>query len=165
MIKKKFFICLVLAVMAIGANAQTTWNVRVGAGTFGIIKDNFDGVSQRFGPALTAECNIPFKLGGSYTFSPSILAALSSGSSDAYTEIVSCLHLGYKTVLSNNVLFFPKIGPMLGYCDNVWDSTCLLGPSAELAFEMKHFVVALNAYIGLIDETQPGGFLSFGYKF
>lgn len=167
---KKYFICLMLAVMAMGVKAQTTWNVRAGAGTFGVCVSESHGsgyeyiynyISQEIGPALAVECNIPLKKAGRYIFSPSICAAVIPDNSDV--EVMSLWHFGYK-VLGDGFLFVPKLGSIMGYCFG--DSeTVLLGPSTEMAFEIKHFVIALNAYVDLVNDRQFGAFLTFGYKF
>lgn len=151
---KKFFICLVLAAMAIGVQAQTTWNVRVGGGTFAD-----DDATQVYGPAFAVECNIPFRKASCYIFSPSVLAALGFGAYEGNCkEVLSLWHLGYK-VKGDGFLFIPKLGPMFGVNGNF-----VVGPSIEMAFEIKHLAVALNAHVD-VDAGNIGAHLTFGYKF
>ena len=58
-------------------------------------------------------------------------------------------------------MFIPKIGPAAGFCYE----TFVLGPSVELAFEIKHFVIAGNGFYGLGGENGNGFLLTLGYKF
>lgn len=51
--------------------------------------------------------------------------------------------------IGDKLLFFPKIGPAVGY-DTFSDFSAFnSGPSVELAFEYKHFVVAVNGYYSI----------------
>lgn len=74
-----------------------------------------------------------------------------------------------------NGLFFPKIGPAVGYDIYSDDRPFNFGPSVELAFEYKHFVAAINAYCA-VNEVERYDYyyagtnittasLTLGYKF
>ena len=152
---KKFISILLVALMAIGAEAQVTGNVRLGGGTIGSF---FDG---RFGiAALALEANIPFGANRRGVFSPSLLLGSQFKDSESNTFVVP-LHLGYKFVIGEGAMFIPKIGPAAGFCYE----TFVLGPSVELAFEIKHFVIAGNGFYGLGGENGNGFLLTLGYKF
>ena len=179
-IMKKLFITLFLAVMAIGANAQVTWNVRAGVAlanvdvkTYGSLRGSDMGVT----PALAIGCNIP--IGESkFTFSPTIISLL-AGKADYYysdyevkfTTINLPLYIGYKMKLSGNRYFVPKIGPYIGYLhtnedyDHYSNDGVRFGPSAELAFELNHFIVALSGSMAIYETCSGQGCLTIGYKF
>ncbi|MGM9688838.1 MAG: hypothetical protein ACI3YD_07275 [Alloprevotella sp.] len=161
---KKYLVILVLAFCAsVQSNAQTTWNVRAGGGMFSRIVEvyyeweNSDG----FGPMLSLETNIPFATGSKLCISPSLLFATYTASS---SEILLPIHFGYKLPVGNSGLFIPKVGPFVGYTFKSLQDV-LFGPSVELAYEYNHFIVALNASLGVIGEVTPHVFLSVGYKF
>ena len=173
---KKIFFCLVMALMAVCANAQVTWNVRVGTGISRIMYDEeFDWAETYHTPTLTVETNIPIIEGSLLTFSPSISIIYGKKRHgdliEAYGAILP-LHLGYKKFIGPNALFAPKVGLMMGYTradgrEN-WDekkiNNFMLGPSIEFPFEIKHIVVALNANMS-ITEYFYNASLTVGYKF
>lgn len=153
---KKFISILLVALMAMGAEAQVTGNVRLGGGTIG-------SVDGRFGiAALALEANISFGANRRGVFSPSLLLGSQFKTKDSESNaFVIPLHLGYKFVIGDGAMFIPKIGPAAGICcDNF-----VLGPSVELAFEVKHFVIAGNGFYGFGDERGNGFLLTLGYKF
>lgn len=159
---KKLFICLVIAFTAVCANAQVTWNVRAGGGIQSIVDDGeyFD-VDDIFVPTLTIETNIPLKSGSAWTFSPSV----SIGYALDYGIVATMpLHMGYKIPIGRSTLFCPKAGAIVGYIEDAWGSF-LLGPSIEIPFEIKHFVVALNANVSVVEDALFGAYLTVGYKF
>lgn len=152
-----------IAIMAMGANAQITWNVRAGAGVGS--HDNKEDLAF----SLFTQSNIPFSNNQIWTFSPTIqIAPVVDG------EPLLCLPLlfGYKNILGNHSFIIPKLGPFIGYDTN---GAFMVGPSVELAFEIKHFVVALNGVFSFTPteyddhptrEYNPYNFtLSIGYKF
>ena len=133
---------MALMMAALGAKAQVTTNVRVGCG---VITDNI-GMTGLF------QVNFPFLTGGAFTFSPSLEMDWAFGPSDWDEDITSRnlslpLQLGYKVPIRGNLMFFPKVGPAVGYefGDDVKDNFNI-GPSVELAFENKHFVGAIRGY-------------------
>ena len=163
---KKLFICMVLAMMAIGIDAQTTWNVRVGGGYMETSFETWNGGDYCsdgvFGALLAVEANIPFKkIANRWTFSPSLL--LSSDLGEIF-EIVAPLQIGHKVAMTRGSLFFPKFGVAVG-AEIGGAETLIVGPSAELAFEIKHFVFAINSYYGLNEPSRISAFASVGYKF
>lgn len=162
---KKLFICMVLAMMAIGIDAQTTWNVRVGGGLMQISEEGWNSWDREsydaFGALLAVEANIPFKhQANRWTFSPSILLS----SDFECFHIIAPLQVGHKIPMSRGSLFFPKLGVAVG-AEIGGEEILIVGPSAELAFEIKHFVFAINSYYGLNYPTRINAFASFGYKF
>ena len=149
---KKLLICMVMATMAVCANAQITWNVRAGAGFQHYESNDYYSGSKSEGalaPTLILESNIPLAKASPFTFSPSI-STYYTISSEVFGA--SCFaHFGYKIPIASNTLFCPKIGPMVGYQSA--ESTFLFGPSIELPFEINRIVVAANANVSLVDDT------------
>lgn len=138
---KKLLLALVMAVSVISAKAQTTMNVRAGYGN-NTESENITGVFQ---------VNMPFETGSKWTFSPSLQVdiALKLDSESGSQNILLPLYLGHKMQIGDKLLFFPKIGPAVGY-DTFSDFSAFnSGPSVELAFEYKHFVVAVNGYYSI----------------
>lgn len=169
-IMKKLFITLFLAVMAIGANAQVTWNVRAGValanGEFDVYGKAF-GSDMGVGPVLAIGSNIPLN-NSKFTFSPSIISVIKcsvNGGLD-FTTINIPLNIGYKIMLGNKSYFVPKIGPYIGYMHSSdWygsSDSYIIGPSAELALEINHIIVALS---GSMASESGQGCLTVGYKF
>lgn len=62
--------------------------------------------------------------------------------------------------MGNRSLFIPKIGPMFGFNSNSdYDADPFMcGLSAEFAFEIKHFIAAIN----LREDFMNMGFGVFG---
>lgn len=179
---KKLFITLFLAVMAIGANAQVTWNVRAGVALANVDVTNHRewnyGSQMGVTPALAIGCNIP--IGESkFTFSPTVISII-GGKTDYYydgnydvkfTTINLPLYIGYKMKLNGNRYFVPKVGPYIGYLHtkeyyNLHSNDGVrFGPSAELAFELNHFIVALSGSMAIYETCSGQGCLTVGYKF
>ena len=162
---KKLFITLFLAVMAIGANAQVTWNVRAGAGYFLTEVYNWGSESKNCsGPSVALGVNLPFSRGNQLTLSPTLIGGIGRGSA----QLALPINLGYKFSIGNNCLFYPKAGPCVGM-DFGDDGCFFFGPSAELAFEINHFVIAADFYAGVIsgfnNDAPLGVFATVGYKF
>ena len=169
---KKILLALVMAASVISAKAQTTMNVRVGFGS----NTEWESVTGVF------QVNMPFETGSKWTFSASLQLdmAIDPNEDTGSKNILFPLLFGYKTLIGNKLLFFPKIGPALGY-DTFSDFRAFnYGPSVELAFEYKHFVVAANGYfsikeVGRYKESElyrdsmfPNIYsasLTLGYKF
>lgn len=153
---KKIFITIVAAFMAVAGLAQTTFNVRAGGGTF-LSNDYISEIG-----ALTFEGNI--SLGERNTgcvFSPSMFIL-----SDFADHVVLNVpfHFGYKMSMDNGSFFIPKIGPMLGLYIGSFDNSFAYGPSAELAFEIKHFIIAANGFYD-VNNKCTGILCTIGYKF
>lgn len=168
---KNLLVTIVAAFMAVVGYAQTTFNVRAGAGFFGASYCDYDDwyySEFKAGAALAFEANIPL---GARTnrlvFSPSLLIVSDFGE---HTNFNMPLHFGYKVPLGHGSFFIPKIGPMIGNhaiydeYDEIMDTEFAFGPSTEFSFEIKHFVVAANGYYDVIN-SRGGVFCTVGYKF
>lgn len=157
---KRIKLSIILLVLTVSVKAQTTFNIR-GALGYGE-KDDYSQYNYPvFLSGICAQSNIT--LGSrtcKWTFSPTLFLAVDiEGTFNAAAPLL----FGYKVPISNGCLFIPKIGPAFGYY--VDSGTFILGPSAEFAFEIKHFIVSANSYFGLYDGFYPYAFLTFGYKF
>lgn len=168
---KKLLFVLAVLLVAMSANAQVTWNVRAGGGVF---QTEYYNYHYHYGyydwerdnvpcAALALQVNMPFKRTSRFTFSPTFMAACSREN-----RIEFPLYLGYKLPIGNRSLFFPKIGPMVGY--DVRAKSAISGPSMELAFEIEHFIVAANLSLNCVTREYEvplhvGAYLTFGYKF
>lgn len=158
---KKILLSLAMAMTAIGASAQNTYNVRVG----GTIMDEYTTLTTM------AQANISLKNVSLWTFSPAVQFATDG---DA---IAAMLHanMGYRTRIGNNCLFVPKVGVAGGYFwHDSYNETFLVGPSIDLALELKHFVIGLTGFYSInkametfYDETDniPMVSLTLGYTF
>ena len=153
--------------IAIGASAQHTYNVRAG----GAVLDKY------FALTAMAQANISLNHHGSWTFSPAMQFAAET---DEY-GMVAMLHanMGYRTRIGNNCLFAPKVGVAggficvdnEGYSDNGWP----IGPSIDLTFEFKHLVIGLTGFFPTnltegVDYTHDDSYiplvsLTLGYTF
>lgn len=151
---KKIIFALLLAVSAINANAQVTWNVRAGGGVG----------SMMIGPTLQFQCNIPFKRNSHWTFSPSVCVSYDMIDFQKLPIWVP-LTIGYKVRMGDGNLFFPKLGVAAGV-EGAYGKP-FVGPTLALDFEIKHFVVGVNGVLSPVDNdfTGTGAYLTFGYKF
>ena len=155
-----------MAVMVVSAKGQVTWNLRLGAGGFSYCYESYyshDGDDLYYemsgGAAIVGQVNIPFSRTSTFTFSPSFVLGIGGAGHIAFP-----IHVGKKVIFGDRKVFFPKIGLVGGY--DFWDfGEGIFGPSVEFAFELKHFVMALNYYVGLLYEANHGAFATFGYKF
>lgn len=162
---KRILLALVMAVMTVGVNAQTTWNVRAGAG----LSCDYNG-DDAFAPSLSLQTNIPLSAASKYTVSPTLTVATPDMDN---VDIILPVYFGYKTILGSQTLFVPKIGPCVGY--STANGSFVAGPAVELAVEIKHFVIGVNGYYSLTKEyldyyyydefNHYGAFLTLGYKF
>lgn len=158
---KKILLSLAMAMTAIGASAQNTYNVRVG----GTIMDEYTTLTTM------AQANISLKNVSLWTFSPAVQLATDGDG------IAAMLHanMGYRTRIGNNCLFVPKVGVAGGYFwHDSYNETFLVGPSIDLALELKHFVIGLTGFYSInkametfYDETDniPMVSLTLGYTF
>ena len=160
---KKFFLFVVLALSAMAAQAQCTWNVRGGLG----LRSGYDwdyeyeyNESVVAGGAIAIQCNIPISKSHRHTFSPTFFSTLGE-----YSSGLGLLQYGYKIGSGIKGIFYPKIGVALGGGSKV---AFIFGGSIELAYEYKHFVMASN-YIPACTGEVTGLFhafgLTIGYKF
>lgn len=158
---KKFLLSLAMAITAIGASAQNTYNVRAG----GAVLNEYAAFTTM------TQANISLKNVSLWTFSPAVQFATDG---DA---IAAMLHanIGYRTRIGNNCLFVPKVGVAGGYFwHDSYNETFLVGPSIDLALELKHFVIGLTGFYSInkavetfYDETDniPMVSLTLGYTF
>lgn len=168
---KRILLIMVMMLTVVGAKAQVTMNARVGTGF--LPDDNGDFSGGFFG---IFQMNIPFKKGGRFTLSPSVELDL------PYARFVFPLNVGCKVPMGNRKLYFPKIGPVVGYNACSDDVKAIAGLSTEHAFEFKHFIVAVGAYYSFLLEQHDilhynstyvgtnetdvyGVHLTLGYKF
>lgn len=134
---KKILLSLMMAVTAIGASAQNTYNVRVG----GVVMQDY------YLPTVMGQANFSLKNGSLWTFSPAV-----QSSTDLYNiSALAHFNIGYRTIIGDHSLFVPKIGIALGYntYDTDYEDTFLVGPSIDLAFELKHFVIGLTGFYSI----------------
>lgn len=163
---KKLFILTVLAIASFSnASAQVTWNVRVGGGamkSYSYYVDWYDIYEYRNEGAfvLALESNIPFKRGGNFCFSPSVMGIIGSESQ----EIVSPLLVGYKVKISQNSLLIPKVGVTAG-AYIYGEASEVVGPSVALSYEYKHFIMGFNGFFNVLEDVGSSYSFTLGYKF
>ncbi len=157
---KKFLLSLAMAITAIGASAQNTYNVRVG----GTIMDEYTTLTTM------AQENISLNNYGSWTFSPAVQLATDGDDTAAMLHA----NMGYRTRIGNNCLFAPKVGVAGGYFSLYdYDEAFLVGPSIDLALELKHFVIGLTGFYSINQTLGEGNgdcniplvSLTLGYTF
>lgn len=165
---KKFLLSLAMAMTAIGASAQNTYNVRVGGAV--------TGGNATF--TTMTQANISLKNVGLWVFSPAVQFA-TDGDGKA---IMIHANMGYRTRIGNNCLFVPKVGVAGGYAEGYFSEAgdfeaFLVGPSIDLALELKHFVIGLTGFYSInkthdIDDSYyddeynvPMLSLTLGYTF
>ena len=161
---KKFFLFVVLALSAMAAQAQCTWNVRGGLGLrSGYVDYDYDWYFNESvvpGGAIAIQCNIPIGKSHRHTFSPTFFSTLGE-----YSSGLGLLQYGYKIGSGLKGIFYPKIGLALGGGSEVGG---IVGGSIELAYEYKHFIMASN-YIPAVTSDADCCFhafgLTIGYKF
>lgn len=158
---KKILLSLAMAITAIGASAQNTYNVRVG----GAILNEYAAFTTM------AQANISLNNYGSWTFSPAVQLATNAD------DIAAMLHanMGYRTRIGYNCFFVPQVGVAGGYFSLAgYNEAFLIGPSIDLALELKHFVIGLTGFYSInkavetfYDETDniPMVSLTLGYTF
>lgn len=138
---KKFLLSLAMAITAIGASAQNTYNVRIG----GTIMDEYTTLTTM------TQANISLKNVGLWVFSPAVQFATDGGSK----AIMLHANMGYRTRIGNNCLFAPKVGVAGGYFSLYdYDDAFLVGPSIDLALELKHFVIGLTGFYSINTTTD-----------
>lgn len=159
---KRILLIMVMLLTVVGAKAQVTMNARVGTG---MVSDN---------PSIVGlfQVNIPFKKGGRFTFSPSLEYDHSlPTSNDDYDRINSfeskmllgSFNFGIKASLGSKVLLIPKVGWAFGGDFGGVDEKMITGPSTEIAFEYKHFIVAASGFYSIIDCDKD--FYEYSYYY
>lgn len=136
---KKILLSLAMAMTAIGANAQNTYNVRVG----GAILNEYAAFTTM------AQANISLKDVSLWTFSPAVQLATN------VDDIAIMLHanMGYRKRIGNNCLFVPKVGVAGGYLSEDGNYEKIpVGPSIDLGLELKRFAIGLTGFYSL---NQP----------
>lgn len=133
---KKILLSLAMAITAIGASAQNTYNVRAG----GAVLNEYAAFT------IMAQANISLNNYGTWKFSPAVQLATN------VDDTAAMLHanMGSRTRIGNNCLFVPKVGVAGGYFSLYdYDETFLVGPSIDLALELKHFVIGLTGFYSI----------------
>lgn len=148
---KKILLSLAMAMTAIGASAQNTYNVRLGGG---ILNENATSFTTM------AQANISLDHYGYWVFSPAVQFATDG-------DIAGLLHanMGYRKRIGNNCLFVPKVGIAGGYfLLSDYDDAFLVGPSIDLALEVKHFVIGLTGFYSInkaVDSESSYSYYSY----
>lgn len=136
---KKIILSLAMAITAIGASAQNTYNVRVGGA--------ITGGNATF--TTMTQANISLKNVGLWVFSPAVQFA-TDGDGKA---IMLHANMGYRTRIGNNCLFVPKVGVAGGYLSEAGNYEKIpVGPSIDLGLELKRFAIGLTGFYSL---NQP----------
>lgn len=132
---KKIILSLVMAITAIGASAQNTYNVRAG-GAF----------LEGYPYTIIAQANISLKNVGLWVFSPAVQLATEGDNTAAMLHA----NMGYRKRIGNNCLFVPKIGVAGGYFSLAgYNEAFLVGPSIDLALELKHVVIGVTGFYSI----------------
>lgn len=158
---KRILLIMVMMLTIVGAKAQVTFNARVGIGS----------VSEDFGIVGIVQANIPFKRGGRFVFSPSLeynhAFPLEEDYDDAYGSkiLLGSLNFGIKAPLGSKALLIPKVGVALGNDFSGDVESFVFGPSTEIAFEYKHFIVAVGGFYSFAETTTTyyGGYQAYEY--
>ena len=141
---KKFLLSLAMAMTAIGANAQNTYNVRAG-GAF----------LEGYPYTIIAQANISLKNVGLWVFSPAVQLATEGDNTAAMLHA----NMGYRKRIGNNCLFVPKLGVAGGYFSLAgYNEAFLVGPSIDLALELKHFVIGLTGFYSINTASSCSGY-------
>lgn len=158
---KKFLLSLAMAITAIGANAQNTYNVRAGVAY----------LNEYAAFTTMAQANISLKNVSLWTFSPAVQFATDGDCKTA----MSHFNMGYRIRIGDNCLFVPKMGIAVGYFSQEgYHDTYQVGPSIDLALELKRFVIGLTGFysINKVQEDDEKEFhnipmlsLTLGYTF
>lgn len=146
---KRILLIMVMLLTVVGAKAQVTFNARVGGG----VMTDYPGIVGLI------QANIPFKKGGRFTFSPSIEYNHAFGADEDYGEcacemLLGSFNFGVKASLGSKALLIPKVGWAFGGDFGAYSEQKITGPSTEIAFEYKHFIVAASYFYSIIDCDQ-----------
>lgn len=133
---KKFLLSLAMAITAIGASAQNTYNVRAG----GAVLNEYAAFTTM------AQANIPLKNVSLWVFSPAVQLATEGDNTAAMLHA----NMGYRKRIGNNCLFVPKLGVAGGYFSLAgYNEAFLVGPSIDLALELKHVVIGVTGFYSI----------------
>mgnify|MGYP007121479794 FL=1 len=133
---KKILLSLAMAMTAIGASAQNTYNVRVGGAV----------LSDAAAFTTIAQANISLNNYGSWIFSPAVQLATEGDDKAAMIHA----NMGYRKRIGNNCLFVPKLGVAGGYFSlDGYNDAFLVGPSIDLALELKHVVIGVTGFYSI----------------
>lgn len=133
---KKFLLSLAMAITAIGASAQNTFNVRAGGAV----------LSDAAVFTTMAQENISLNNYGSWVFSPAVQLATEGDNTAAMLHA----NMGYRKRIGNNCLFVPKLGVAGGYFSLAgYNEAFLVGPSIDLALELKHVVIGVTGFYSI----------------
>ena len=154
---------MVFTIMAIGASAQVTYNIRAGIGGMNTYTNDHSlysydyDIEMGISYGVMAQANIPFYKHGKLSFSPTVLLDLSD-----YKELYIPLLLGYKIGIGYKKLFFPKIGASLIYKEG---NEAIYGITTDLAFELNNLVIGVFGCATVEDDEGHCIFATIGYKF
>ncbi len=150
-----------MVMTAIGANAQNTYNVRAGVAY----------LNEYAAFTTMAQANISLKNVSLWTFSPAVQFATDGDC----TTAMSHFNMGYRIRIGDNCLYVPKMGIAVGYfLQEGYHNTYQVGPSIDLALELKRFVIGLTGFysINKVQEDYEQKFhnipmlsLTLGYTF
>lgn len=133
---KKFLLSLAMAITAIGASAQNTYNVRAG----GAVLNEYAAFTTM------TQANISLKNVGLWVFSPAVQLATEGDNTAAMLHA----NMGYRKRIGNNCLFVPKLGVAGGYFSLAgYNEAFLVGPSIDLALELKHVVIGVTGFYSI----------------
>lgn len=133
---KKFLLSLAMAITAIGASAQNTYNVRAG----GAVLNEYAAFTTM------TQANISLKNVSLWTFSPAVQFATDGDNTAAMLHA----NMGYRKRIGNNCLFVPKLGVAGGYFSLAgYNEAFLVGPSIDLALELKHVVIGVTGFYSI----------------
>lgn len=133
---KKFLLSLAMAITAIGASAQNTYNVRAG----GAVLNEYAAFTTM------TQANISLKNVGLWVFSPAVQLATEGDNTAAMLHA----NMGYRKRIGNNCLFVPKVGVAGGYFSLAgYNEAFLVGPSIDLALELKHVVIGVTGFYSI----------------
>lgn len=158
---KRFISVLLICLATISLSAQTSFDIRVGAGLGGIKNDPDWGSSQYKNPlsvGLLLQPNITLKKGLNWTFSPSLRGTFYQYEDNrAITANINTM-FGYRVQMGNQKFFSPKLGPFVGLeCQQGGlPGSILAGVATDLSFELKHFVVGVDGYYSIKDVSGMG---------
>lgn len=187
---KKFLFLMLLIACCMSANAQVTYNVRVGGGFIGKITPTHPGYlgeKECFALNAQVQSNIPFQKNSKWTFSPSVAIGyqLKKELRSNAMQFYAPLQIGYKAPIKNAFLF-PKLGVALGYQTGVNGTfsdnddinfsyirfvpcevkgSAIVGPAVSLDLEINHFVVGLNAFYSVTKQEYDYEINEFAFDF
>ncbi len=178
---KKIFSILFLVCCTVTTNARSTYfNVRVGGGMASSIdapkKIGETIIGPNAGACFIFQPNICVGSKKQFVLAPTLQYEACGFASDIFDHVISVpLLFGYRMRIGNGIFFVPKVGPTFGYLftsakdidGTVWvenhqysenitvyrDANCfIVGPYADLAFEIKRFVIGLNGYYSITSQ-------------